>query len=1230
MANNNEVKLSFKVFNQEFTQAMSEMDASSRRLRQELKLEQEQLKLTGTESEKLESNLKGLQQQHQVASDKVQATANQLARAKEYFGENSIEAKKLEDKLLALQIAEQRLANEVTQADQKLESQKTAARELGILFEATGTTVNDFADVLGRDLVNAINNGTANTRQLEQALQVIGRESLSSVGDLERLRSTLREVDDGGALNGLRQELERLEQQTEETGNSFGDLAEKAKDIGGQMTVGITAPIVGIGVAAGASAQQFDNAVGQIQAALGVTKEEAEALEQTARNVWKKGFGESLEEVSAGVIRVQQNMKEIDSSEIENSTRNALALAKSFESDVNEVTRAANNLMVNFGITSQEAFDLLAYGAQNGLNFSNELFDNVAEYSGLFKTLGFEADEYFQVLAKGSEKGVYNLDYLNDAVKEFGIRIKDGSATTSDAIATLFAPDDIENFIGALEKGGKATEEYQQLLTKVSSETADELVKNLQKGGKSFSDTSTILMGIMGESQEFFDGLENGSLRGSEAMQMVIEKIQALESPADRAAMGVALFGTKWEDLEETAMFSLTNINGELEGFDNNMQKVIDAQEQTFGQRWESFTRSAAAALEPLGNILLDLAEEWLPKIITVVETLAKGFANLSPGMQSATIATGGVVTAVGPLIAGFGFVANGIGSIISLGKPLIGLFAGSGAAAGAAAGSTGLLGGALSALTGPVGLAIAGVAALTAGGVALYKNWDTILEKKPHLLATFAAISPPVVLAVGAIKTMQEAMSPAIEKVNLFGEGVSGATQKALGGYLKLSDGVTQTLSEIYLTSTRVTGEMATAMVAKYDEMNTQIVEGMKVRHQEELTELGNYFMNSSALTSAEEEKILMNRQARNEREIEQQNFMNQRIKEITEQAAAEKRQLTEREYEIINNYNQMMKENAVQTFTESELEQKVIMERMKENASAVSAEQAAAVVKNAVAQKEKVIKEANETYEKNIAQIIKMRDETGDISAEQAEKMIAEAKKSRDQTVALAEERHEKIVSEAKTQAGEHVEQVNWETGEVLKKWQVFKNNAEETWKGMWSSVDKWFSEVGKSISTNIDKAVKWAGDGVDKITGFFKNLSIKIPKIELPKMPKFSLRTSTKSIFGKEITYPSGIDVNWNAKGAIFTKPTVFNSPNYGLQGFGEAGPEAALPLTDRVLGTIGSMIAQTMPQSTQPTLYIQPAPIILDGRVIAEATFEVTSSMQYNSTAIAAQMKGLNWG
>ncbi len=55
------------------------------------------------------------------------------------------------------------------------------------------------------------------------------------------------------------------------------------------------------------------------------------------------------------------------------------------------------------------------------------------------------------VVVTGGEPLIYNLDYLNDVVKEFGIRIKDGSASTSDAIATLFAPDDIENFIARLQ-----------------------------------------------------------------------------------------------------------------------------------------------------------------------------------------------------------------------------------------------------------------------------------------------------------------------------------------------------------------------------------------------------------------------------------------------------------------------------------------------------------------------------------------------------------------------------------------------------------------------------------------------------------------------------------------------------------------------------------------------------------------------------------------------------------
>ena len=119
--------------------------------------------------------------------------------------------------------------------------------------------------------------------------------------------------------------LDKMTKKLEEVGEKAKEVGNKMKDVGGEMSTKLSAPLAAFGTGALAAAGQFDNATGQIQAALGVTADEAEALEDKATSVWKAGFGESLEEVSSGLIRVKQNMKEIDGSEIEGITKNALA-----------------------------------------------------------------------------------------------------------------------------------------------------------------------------------------------------------------------------------------------------------------------------------------------------------------------------------------------------------------------------------------------------------------------------------------------------------------------------------------------------------------------------------------------------------------------------------------------------------------------------------------------------------------------------------------------------------------------------------------------------------------------------------------------------------------------------------------------------------------------------------------------------------------------------------------
>lgn len=118
-----------------------------------------------------------------------------------------------------------------------------------------------------------------------------------------------------------------------------------------------------------------------------------------------------------------------------------------------------------------------------------------------------------------------------------------------------------------------------------------------------------------------------------------------------------------------------------------------------------------------------------------------------------------------------------------------------------------------------------------------------------------------------------------------------------------------------------------------------------------------------------------------------------------------------------------------------------------------------------------------------------------------------------------------------------------------------------------------------VAKSIGKVIELKDKFF-ENLEKIKSFFAGLKLKIPKPSLPKLPKFSIETSSKTIMGKTITYPTGFDVKWNAKGAIFTRPTIFGQFGGQLQGGGEAGPEAAIPLTEENLAAIGEGIASTM--------------------------------------------------
>ncbi|MDA1775481.1 phage tail tape measure protein, partial [Bacillus cereus] len=124
--------------------------------------------------------------------------------------------------------------------------------------------------------------------------------------------------------------------------------------------------------------------------------------------------------------------------------------------------------------------------------------------------------------------------------------------------------------------------------------------------------------------------------------------------------------------------------------------------------------------------------------------------------------------------------------------------------------------------------------------------------------------------------------------------------------------------------------------------------------------------------------------------------------------------------------------------------------------------------------------------------------------------------------------------------------------------------------------------FEAAKRFIIDPIKDAVDSVEKFIGKIKSFFSDLKLKIPKPEMPPLPHFSLQTSTKNILGKDVTFPSGLNIDWRAKGGIFTKPTIFGMNGGNLQGAGEAGKEAVLPLNKKTLGDIGAGIVAAMPR------------------------------------------------
>ena len=394
-----------------------------------------------------------------------------------------------------------------------------------------------------------------------------------------------------------------MEKRISHTGQTFKNFGAIFESAGSSLTQAFTLPLATAAAGAGKFAMDAEDSYAQFAAATGTSAAEMEKYQSVINDIYKGNFGESIGDVSGSLATVNQNLKNLDPSALQQSTEYALAMRDVFGVEVAKSTRSADALMKNFGVTSKEAFNLMTQGAQSGLNFSDELYDNMNEYSVHFKKLGLDAEDMFSIYSSGADAGAWNLDKIGDAVKEFSIRSIDGSSTTAEGF-------------------------------KMIGLNADEMASKIAAGG---------------------DG-------ASQAFDQTIQALAKIEDPVKQNAAGVALFGTMWEDLGPQVVTSLTTARGEIDKTKNSADALAETKFDTFSSALSGLWRTIQVdVLQPIGDMLIPYVEIAIDKVHSLVDW----WNGLGDAGQKTAVKIAGFVGAVGPVLLAVGKLSTGFGGLV-------------------------------------------------------------------------------------------------------------------------------------------------------------------------------------------------------------------------------------------------------------------------------------------------------------------------------------------------------------------------------------------------------------------------------------------------------------------------------------------------------------------------------------------------------------------------------------
>lgn len=516
------------------------------------------------------------------------ATASERANSR---AETSVEA---------VRVAQGRL--DAAQRDSTTSADQLEAAQRGVAT-ATGN-----AERAIRQAEQANDRMEASHRRAARAAEQGGRDAVTAMERAQRaMRETAQEAERSGEAAGsgfadrFSGGLEGLSGTAGSAGSSTGGsfiagFAPRVAGLGskggpiGVALAGVAVLGIGVGVAladAIADGMQQEATQDLIQAKLGINEETARRIGEAAGAAYSNGWGQSAASNMDGVRAAIQSgllTGEEDTGTFKSTIEQLNIVSEIMGEEIPAVARAAGQSVKN-GIAKDAtgAFDLLVQSQKNSLNVSEDLLDSQIEYSTQLRALGLEGAEGWALVAQGVKGGARDTDVVIDALKEMKLRATDGTAAAADGFEKLSLNSEL--WTTAMNEGGEASRN---------------------------------------------------------AMADALRGLNAITDPTEKNAAALALFGTKFEDIQgaafklnlDTAVTEFGDVAGAAALAGDTMSSNTEA---AFTAAKNSIEMSSAdiklALAQAFGPVLTDLAV-WVknnkPEIIGFFTGLADaGFTTL-------------------------------------------------------------------------------------------------------------------------------------------------------------------------------------------------------------------------------------------------------------------------------------------------------------------------------------------------------------------------------------------------------------------------------------------------------------------------------------------------------------------------------------------------------------------------------------------------------------------------